>query len=45
MAEPSIDAFILFNEREDVVESIVQELDSNGVSTYFWRRDVPFGAG
>ncbi len=43
MPEPSIDAFILFNERENAVEGIVGELTSRGVSTYFWRRDVPLG--
>lgn len=41
---PKVDAFILFNEGENAVEAIVRELESRGVSTYFWRRDVPLGA-
>jgi hypothetical protein len=39
-----LDAFILFNEREEGVISIVEELDKRGVVTYLWRRDVPIGA-
>ena len=42
LASP-VDAFILFNERENVVESIVGELSSRDISTYFWRRDIPIG--
>lgn len=38
-----VDAFILFNERESAVESIVLELERRGVKTYFWRRDIPIG--
>jgi hypothetical protein len=38
-----IDAFILFNEREEGVASIVDELTVQGVSTYFWRRDIKAG--
>lgn len=37
------DAFILFNEREDAVAPIVEELGKRGVSTFFWRRDVQGG--
>jgi hypothetical protein len=43
MQEPNVDAFILFNERESAIESLVGELTSRGISTYFWRRDVPLG--
>jgi methyl-accepting chemotaxis protein len=39
----SVDAFILFNEHENVVAKIVDELSSLGISTFFWRRDIPFG--
>ena len=38
-----VDAFILFKEQESIVEKIVHELEARGVSTHFWRRDVPFG--
>jgi len=44
MAGTNIDAFILYNERESAVETVVQELEKDGVSTHFWRRDVPLGA-
>ena len=40
----SVDAFILFNEEEESVAKIVDELSSLGISTYFWRRDISFGA-
>jgi len=40
---PAPDAFILFNEQEEAVESIVERLQGMGVSTYFWRRDIPVG--
>lgn len=43
MAEPSVDAFILFNERETAVADLVARLQSRGVSTYFWRRDIAPG--
>ena len=43
MVDTKTDAFILFNEHETLVESIVGELQSSGVSTYFWRSDVPIG--
>jgi hypothetical protein len=43
MADRQLDAFILFNEREDAVVGIVDELEKRGVSTYFWRRDVLAG--
>lgn len=43
MAEPILDAFILFNEREEAVAKIVDELTSHGITTYFWRRDVEPG--
>jgi hypothetical protein len=43
MAEPILDAFILFNEREEAVVKIVDQLKSQGISTYFWRRDVEPG--
>jgi hypothetical protein len=38
-----VDAFILFNEREDAVPAIVEELSSRGITTYFWRRDIGIG--
>jgi uncharacterized small protein (DUF1192 family) len=41
-AQP-VDAFILFNEREDGVEQIVEHLEKEGISTYFWRRDISGG--
>lgn len=40
---PALDAFILFNEKEEAVERIVDRLEGMGVTTYFWRRDIPFG--
>ena len=43
MAATSIDAFILYNEQETVVEGIVDELSSHNISTHFWRRDIPVG--
>jgi hypothetical protein len=39
----TVNAFILFNERESAVSAIVQQLEQRGVSTYFWRRDIPLG--
>ena len=36
---PPVEAFILFNESELAVPSIVDQLSSRGISTYFWRRD------
>lgn len=44
MADRAVDAFILFNEAESGVAEIVEQLEARGVSTYFWRRDVPPGA-
>jgi len=41
--ENIVDAFTLYKEEESVVERIVAELEARGVSTHFWRRDVPFG--
>lgn len=43
MTERQLDAFILFNQREEGVEWIVGQLESRGVSTYFWRRDIEAG--
>ncbi len=43
MAEPQVDAFVLFNEQENAVETIVSALEDRHVSTYFWRRDIPVG--
>lgn len=37
------DAFILYNEKQTDVEAIISKLESNGISTYFWRRDIPAG--
>ena len=42
-SEASVDAFILFNDKEDTVLNIVKKLELKGVSTYFWRRDIPVG--
>lgn len=39
----SIDAFILFNEQEKGIEQVVKELEAQGVRTFFWRRDIPYG--
>ncbi len=38
-----IDAFILFNEGEEAVVPIVDQLVSRGISTHFWRRDIKPG--
>jgi polyhydroxyalkanoate synthesis regulator phasin len=43
-ATTPVDAFILFNEQEDIVEKIVNGLSSRGISTHFWRRDIPIGS-
>jgi hypothetical protein len=43
MPEPKTDAFILFNEKEKLVGEIVEKLAAQGISTYLWRRDIPFG--
>jgi hypothetical protein len=45
MAAKNVEAFALYNEKETAVESIVNALESRGVSTHFWRRDVPYGEG
>jgi hypothetical protein len=39
----AVDAFILFNEKEDSVPDLVDMLSARGITTYFWRRDIPFG--
>jgi len=39
----AVDAFIVFNEQESKVETIVQELEHKAISTYFWRRDIAVG--
>lgn len=38
-----LDAFILFNDLENEVEQVVDALEAQGVRTFFWRRDIPFG--
>jgi TIR domain len=38
-----VDAFILYNEREESAQAVVEELSSQGVSTHFWRRDIAPG--
>lgn len=38
--DASVDAFILFNEKEEAVQPIVEELSARSISTYFWRRDI-----
>ncbi len=40
----SVDAFILFNERESIVRVLAERLASEGLRTYFWDRDIDFGA-
>jgi hypothetical protein len=40
----AVDAFVLFNEREETVLSVVSLLESAGLRTYLWRRDIPVGA-
>jgi KAP family P-loop domain/TIR domain len=42
-SDTPVDAFILFNEREEAVGAIVEQLSARGISTYFWRRDIPAG--
>src|SRR5712672_3068829 len=39
-SEVPLDAFILFNEREEAVPAVVDEMSSLGISTHFWRRDI-----
>jgi hypothetical protein len=43
MPDKLVDAFILFNEREEAVASIEARLRKEGISTYFWDRDIPAG--
>ena len=43
MAEAQVDAFVLFNEKESEVKALVQEVEKQGISTYFWRRDIGIG--
>ncbi len=38
-----LDAFILHNERENLIQEVVSELEKRHVSTYFWRRDIEVG--
>src|SRR5438105_2211513 len=42
-ARAEFDAFILHNEREEVVPRIVEDLAARGVTTYVWRRDIAVG--
>ncbi len=37
------DVFILFNERENEVVQVVEELEKRNISTYFFRRDIELG--
>jgi len=39
-----VDAFILFNERESRVRTIVEQLNGQELTTYYWDRDIPAGA-
>ena len=41
--DPPVDAFMLYNEREESVRAVVEELSSQGVKTHFWRRDIAPG--
>jgi hypothetical protein len=41
MPAQNFDAFLIYNEKESAIETIARELDARGVSTYFWRRDIP----
>ena len=43
MASEKITAFILFNEKEQSVERINNFIAEQGISTYFWRRDIGIG--
>ena len=43
MVGAGVDAFLLYNEREERVSAIVEDLHSHGIATYFWRRDVYYG--
>lgn len=43
MESKRIDAFILYNEREKTIDKIAEVLESNNISTHFWKRDVQFG--
>lgn len=43
MEPAKVEAFILFNKNESSVEGIVESLESSGVSTYFWNRDLEPG--
>src|SRR6185295_3473201 len=44
-ARPSnrVNAFMLFNDREQAVETIVRQLEERGLTTYYWRRDFREG--
>lgn len=44
MGQEKVEAFILFNEKEEGVAEIVRALKERGVSTYFWDRDIEIGA-
>ncbi|NOV21227.1 hypothetical protein E5S70_35455 [Ensifer adhaerens] len=37
------DVFLLYNEREEGVEKVVEALRQRGISVYFFRSDFPFG--
>ena len=44
MAEPAVEAFILYNERESQVQPIVEQLQAKGINTFFFPRDIAVGA-
>lgn len=39
----AVDAFILFNEREELIPAIVEAVSTQGITTYLWRRDIAIG--
>ncbi len=43
MVAPAVDVFLLYNEREKVVDEIHQALEDHGISTFYWRKDIPIG--
>jgi hypothetical protein len=43
MAAGTLDAFLLYNERESSVEVVANALEKRGLSTHFWKRDVSLG--
>lgn len=42
-SQEPVDAFVLFNESESRVGTIVERLKGQGVTTHYWDRDIPAG--